>query len=53
MLEVSLFSSIVVPEDESCRQHGGRCGKSEECRNVQSFGQLDCEEGSDCCLLIF
>ena len=42
-----------VPENSSCREHGGRCGQQEECRNVQSFGQLDCNEGSDCCLLIF
>lgn len=43
-----------VPDNEqSCRQHGGRCGGFEECRNVQSFGQLDCEEGNQCCLLIF
>ncbi|XP_015919796.1 U-scoloptoxin(19)-Tl1a isoform X2 [Parasteatoda tepidariorum] len=36
-----------------CREHGGRCGQAEECRNVQHFGQLDCQEGSHCCLLIY
>uniref|UniRef100_A0A482ZHI9 U2-Austrotoxin-Ht1a_1 n=1 Tax=Hickmania troglodytes TaxID=489260 RepID=A0A482ZHI9_9ARAC len=43
-----------VPDGvDSCHAHGGRCGYDEECRNVRNFGQLDCENGSNCCLLIF
>ncbi|KAG8194454.1 hypothetical protein JTE90_011062 [Oedothorax gibbosus] len=41
------------PTDSTCREQGGRCGYEEECRNVINFGTLDCENGSECCLLIF
>ncbi|GFT32559.1 uncharacterized protein NPIL_530831 [Nephila pilipes] len=42
-----------TPDDADCRQRGGRCGSDRECQNVQNFGQLDCEEGTRCCLLIY
>ncbi|KFM79539.1 hypothetical protein X975_10533, partial [Stegodyphus mimosarum] len=51
---VDAVCCLSVPRDlRTCPQHGGRCGQEEECRNVQSFGQLDCNEGSRCCLLIY
>uniref|UniRef100_A0A4Q8K3V8 U1-Hexatoxin-Hf1a_1 n=1 Tax=Hadronyche formidabilis TaxID=426499 RepID=A0A4Q8K3V8_HADFO len=37
----------------NCREHGGRCGDGDACQNVQKFGQLDCEDGKQCCLLIY
>ncbi|GIY48832.1 hypothetical protein CEXT_673421 [Caerostris extrusa] len=40
-------------DDAPCREHGGRCGTDTECKNVLNFGQLDCEEGTRCCLLIY
>ncbi|GIY43258.1 uncharacterized protein CDAR_257571 [Caerostris darwini] len=42
-----------TPDDAPCREHGGRCGTDKECKNVLNFGQLDCEEGTRCCLLIY
>ncbi|GBL82668.1 hypothetical protein AVEN_263738-1 [Araneus ventricosus] len=42
-----------TPDDVSCREHGGRCGGHEECINVKNFGTLDCEDGTQCCLLIY
>ncbi|GFU27189.1 RNA-directed DNA polymerase from mobile element jockey [Trichonephila clavipes] len=43
----------VTPSDANCQQRGGRCGNYNECANVQVFGQLDCPEGTECCLLIY
>lgn len=43
-----------VPNNvQSCRLNGGRCGDGDACKNVPNFGQLDCEEGTHCCLLIY
>ncbi|GFY78565.1 uncharacterized protein TNIN_173451 [Trichonephila inaurata madagascariensis] len=43
----------VTPNDANCQQRGGRCGNNNECANVQVFGQLDCPQGTECCLLIY
>ncbi|GFR08639.1 uncharacterized protein TNCT_733291 [Trichonephila clavata] len=44
---------FTTPENADCQQRGGRCGTDTECSNVQNFGQLDCSEGTRCCLLIY
>uniref|UniRef100_A0A4V2H8X0 U5-Liphistoxin-Lth1a_1 n=2 Tax=Liphistius TaxID=62150 RepID=A0A4V2H8X0_9ARAC len=43
-----------IPDNvDTCHGHGGRCDTGSACDNVEKFGQLDCDEGTECCLLIF